>query len=206
MRNVIVVLLVISSLSAIGQLNEKKNNEAVALMEEEKYEDALLILNPLVSEFPSVTSYRYNRAVTLFHLEKYLQSILDYKELFKESPEVEYVFQIANAYEQMDSLEKAVIYYSKTIELEQDNYLNYFKRGTIYLKTTKFENAINDYNISVRLNPAHHNSLHNRGIALYHLKRTEQACEDWCNAFRLGNPYSEEHLNKNCKIIPQKCK
>jgi tetratricopeptide (TPR) repeat protein len=204
--SVVLSFLLFSALSSFAQKEQVLNNRAVELMDEEKFEEALAILDKLVNDFPSTTSYRYNRAVTLFALEMYERSIADYKYLFADLQEAEYAFQIANAYEQMDSLSLAIPYYSQAISIEGNNYLTFFKRGTVYLKLSEFANAIEDFDRSLQLNPEHHNSLHNRGIALYHSKKPEQACTDWCEAFQLGNTFSEEHIKRNCKGVITPCK
>jgi tetratricopeptide (TPR) repeat protein len=201
----VLLLLFIYVNSSVAQGDQALNEKAVTLMEQDQYGDALAILDKLVEKNPGVTSYRYNRAVTLFALEQFSKSVADYKILFADLAEVEYLFQIANGYEQMDSLHAAVTFYSKAIGLKDDNYLTFFKRGTVFLKMNNFQNAIEDYDRSLKLNPEHHNSLHNRGIALYRIKKHDLACSDWCQAFQLGNPYSEEHLKTNCKAIPAPC-
>jgi tetratricopeptide (TPR) repeat protein len=206
MRSITISLLVLFSAQSLAQSQQAINNEAVKMMNNENYKDALALLDPLVTNYPSVTAYRYNRAVTFFNLKQYREAIRDYKVLMEASPESEYAFQIGNAYDHIDSLSTATTYYSKAIDIDQDNYMTYFKRGTVYLKQSLFAKAIDDFTRSFELNPAHHNSLHNRAIALYHSKKQELACEDWCKAVELGNPYSMEHLQKNCKTIPLKCR
>jgi tetratricopeptide (TPR) repeat protein len=181
------------------------NDKALKFMDDENYEDALPILDHLVVAFPSVTAYRYNRAVTLFGLELYARSVADYKILFQELADSEYAFQIGNGYEQMDSLGQAIKYYNIAIEMEKDNYLHFFKRGTVLLKMKSFTRAIDDFNAAIALNPEHHNSFHNRGIARYQAKLHRQACEDWCHAAQLGNTISAEHLRTNCKSVPNVC-
>lgn len=198
-------ILLMSSIQAFCQVYEAINNKAMELMNNDQYTEAISLLNPLVEKNPSVTVYRYNRAVTYFNLKKYQEAIADYKILLEELPEAEYAFQIGNAYEQMDSTLKAVSYFTKAISMDKDNYLYYFKRGTVHLKKSKFVNAIQDFNQSLLLNPEHDNSMHNRGIALFYTKKYEQACEDWCNASRLGNPHSTEHVKKNCKSVLISC-
>jgi len=205
-RIFIALVLFVAGYSASAQPEIAINNKAVELMDEERYEEALVILDKLVQEYPTVTQYRENRAATYFGLKEFSKCIADYKLLFETFPEAEYAFQIANAFEHMDNFSNSIAYYSKAIELENDNYLTFFKRGTVFLKMKNFSNAAEDFSQAIKLNPEHHNSFHNRGIALYQSDRHEQACSDWCRAMELGNTYSAEHLKKNCKTIPAACK
>jgi tetratricopeptide (TPR) repeat protein len=113
--------------------------------------------------------------------------------------ESEYLFQTGNAYEQLNNSQQAAHFYSKAIERDADQFLYYFKRGTIFLKQNKLKEAETDFNSSLLINPKHHNSLHNRAIARYKLGEADKACDDWCQSFLLGNSYSESHLKENCK-------
>lgn len=205
MKNGLVIILIFWNGTLFSQTREQValNNQAVALMDEGNYKDALPVLDKLVEADTVNTVYRYNRAVTLFNLKRYRESLSEYKILSKDLPEQsEYIFQIGNAYEQLDSTAQAIRFYSQAIEMESDNFLYYFKRGTIQLKQNKLKDADADFSASIELNPEHHNSLHNRGIARYKLGEEKKACEDWCRASQLGNTFSEGHLNANCANSP----
>ena len=204
MKCLAVVLLFLCQIEGYSQSADeaKLNNKAVALIDDEQYKEALPYLDELVKRNPGSTIFRYNRAVTLFNLKRYPEALAEYKFLTLAIPEEsEYLFQCGNAYEQMDSVQQALGYYSKAIQLENDKFLNFFKRGTIFLKEGKFKEAEADFNESLLLNPSHHNSLHNRGIALYKLGNQRKACEDWCLANQLGNEYSSSHIKINCSMF-----
>jgi tetratricopeptide (TPR) repeat protein len=198
------VALVALCMNVYSQTSEEVNlnNQAVALMDGEQYKEALPFLDDLVARDSVSTIYRYNRAVTLFNLKKYAQALADYEILAAAAPEEsEYVFQIGNAYEQLDSTELAIHFYTKAIQLENDKFMYFFKRGTLYLHDGKFKKAEQDYNESLLLNPRHDNSLHNRGIALYKMGQASKACTDWCQANELGNPHSASHIKTNCSMF-----
>jgi len=207
MRCLFLIFFLAGSVAHAQSKNEEElNNEGLALMEEEKYKEALPYFEKLVAINPERTPYRFNRAVTLFNLKQYQRSLQDYQYLAafdKEEPE--YVFQIGNLYEHLDSLKKAEEYYSRAIEIEKDYYLYYFKRGTVRLKQSDWSLAVVDFTRVLELDPEHHNSYHNRGIAYYRAGFKEKGCEDWCQALLKGNTKSAEHLQKNCKVYPKPC-
>jgi tetratricopeptide (TPR) repeat protein len=175
------------------------NNQAVALMDEGKYQEALPYLDKLSARDTANYIYRYNRAVTLFNLKQFHNAIAEYQYLHSLIPEQsEYVFQLGNAYEHLDSSNVAISYYTKAIEMDRDHFIYFFKRGTLYLKQEKYPEAVADFSASIEINPKHHNSFHNRGIALYKLGNRTQACEDWCQAVQLGNTFSKSHLSEFC--------
>jgi serine/threonine-protein kinase len=178
------------------------NNRAVELMDEQHYKEALPYLDQLIARDSVNTIYRHNRAVTLFNLKKYNEARADYEILSTAVPEEsEYVFQIGNSYEQLDSSQLAIEFYTKAIQLENDKFLYYFKRGTVLLHKGRFKEAESDFNESLLLNPRHDNSLHNRAIARYKMGQSRKACEDWCLANELGNPYSASHIKANCSMF-----
>ncbi|MBN8578107.1 MAG: tetratricopeptide repeat protein [Cytophagales bacterium] len=204
----LLLLLTFGSFLGYSQSQEEEtlNNKGLELMEKEKYGDALPYFDKLISANPEVTPYRFNRAVTLFNLKQYTRALKDYLFLEKfDSEEPEYPFQIGNIYEHLDSLKKAEHYYSKAIEIEDEYYLYYFKRGTVRLKQSQWSTAVTDFNRVLELDPEHHNTLHNRGIAYYRAGFKEKGCEDWCQALLKGNTKSAEHLQKNCKVYPKPC-
>jgi tetratricopeptide (TPR) repeat protein len=200
----LLVAFVLSGSALFSQSKEEMalNNQAVILMDNGKYSEALPYLDKLNAKDTANFIYRYNRAVTLFNLKQYNKAIAEYNVLHLLIPEQsEYVFQIGNAYEQLDSVKLAISYYTRAIEMDADHFMYFFKRGTQYLKEEKLKEAEADFTASLELNPKHHNSLHNRGITLYKLGDKHRACEDWCQAFQLGNTYSKTHLTQLCNTI-----
>lgn len=204
MRQIIVVFLLglCATVSAQSAEDVNINNRAVELMNSERYREALPFLDQLVNGDSVSTIYRHNRAVTLFNLKRYKEALADYEILSKAVPEEsEYVFQIGNAYEQLKNPELAIEFYSKAIRMENGMFMYFFKRGTVYLNAGKLKEAENDFNESLMLNPKHDNSLHNRGITLFKLGQTRNACVDWCMAAELGNLVSASHIKTNCPDI-----
>jgi Tfp pilus assembly protein PilF len=82
--------------------------------------------------------------------------------------------------------------------MDQGHFFYYFKRGTLFLKQNELQRAEADLTSSIELNPKHHNSFHNRAIALFKLGQADKACDDWCQAAVLGNAYSGNYFQQNC--------
>ena len=201
----LLIVFVFGCISVYSQSKEEValNNLAVSLMDDGNYKEALAHLDKLTASDQNNFVYRYNRAVTLFNLKKYQEAIDEYKYLHELLPEQsEYVLQIGNAYEQLDSVNRAVMFYGQAIEIDPDHFIYFFKRGTIFLKQNELEKAAADFTSSIELNPRHHNSFHNRGITFFKLGQENKACEDWCEASLLGNAYSRHHFNQNCSPSP----
>ena len=198
-RLVLAFTLLTTALFSQSKEDVALNNQAVALMDEGKYQEALPYLDKLSTRDTANYIYRYNRAVTLFNLKQYYNAIAEYQYLHRLIPEQsEYVFQLGNAYEHLDSSNIAISYYTKAIEIDPDHFIYFFKRGTLFLKQERYKEAVADFTASIEINPKHHNSYHNRGIALYKLGDVTQSCENWCQAVQLGNTFSKTHLNQFC--------
>lgn len=201
-RLVVAFTLITTALFSQSKEEVALNNQAVGLMDEGKYQEALSYLNKINASDTANFIYRYNRAVTLFNLRQYHDAIAEYRYLHILLPEQsEYIFQMGNAYEHLDSASAAITYYTKAIEMDADHFIYFFKRGTLFLKQEKYNAAIADFSASLELNPNHHNSFHNRGIAQYKLGNDTEACEDWCRAAQLGNTFSKTHLGQHCDSL-----
>ncbi|HNP76953.1 MAG TPA: tetratricopeptide repeat protein, partial [Cyclobacteriaceae bacterium] len=81
MRFAVVALLLIVAQVTIAQPDGDLNNKGVALMDQEKYAEALPYFDKLVARNPGSTLYRYNRAITRTHLKNYRAALQDYLEL-----------------------------------------------------------------------------------------------------------------------------
>ncbi len=201
------LLLMLACLTCYAQDDHAKAvNRAVYLLSTERFADALAILEPLIEDDTSNTTLRHNRAIANFNLKKYREALADYLFLVRENPQSEYFFQAGNSYEHMNQPDSAINYYNKAIELETDNFLYFFKRGTVLLKKKKFRQSVEDFDAALALNPEHSNSMHNRGLAKFATGNTQSACQDWCDASLLGNGTASVHLSRNCKTYPPRCR
>ncbi len=203
----IVIALFFANITLVAQNKKAEvalNNQAVALMDDGKYKEALAYLDKITASDTANFVYHYNRAVTLFNLKNYHAAIAEYKLLHGLLPEQsEYIFQIGNSYEHLDSIKLAISFYTDAIRMDPDHFIYFFKRGTLLLKQNRLHEAEADFSAAIELNPKHHNSFHNRGITRYKLGEKNKACEDWCHAVILGNAYSRSHFDPNCRSFNQ---
>ena len=82
--------------------------------------------------------------------------------------------------------EKAVIDFTKSIELLPSNVEAYTQRGYAYHKLNKLQLAINDLNKAIELNPLEAEAYRNRGIVYKDLKNYQQALSDLSKAIELN--------------------
>ncbi len=66
-----------------------------------------------------------------------------------------------------------------------------FDRGAILQKEGRVQQAIDQYDQAIRLNPLYAPTYYNRGLAYYDLGQFQRAIEDFDEAFRLGSSVSK---------------
>lgn len=88
---------------------------------------------------------------------------------------------------------QAIDYYSKAIELDNQNYLTFFNKGICYEENGDKQKALEEYTNAIVLKSNHFNSYYCRGSVNYDLDNFQEALSDWQNAFKL-NPENKSSL------------
>ncbi len=123
------------------------------------------------------------------------------------TPEMNPPEDIADAYFRLGWLyqspmkdQTAAIYaYGKAIELNADNAIYYFNRGTAYLRLKEYQQAIADYDRAIMLNPNYYQAYYNRGNVYYALSEPENAITNYEMAIKLKPNYVKA-LNNLCWV------
>ena len=93
---------------------------------------------------------------------------------------------------------KALAYFAENVRLHPNDAECYVDRANSYLAAKSWEWAINDYSMSLDLQPGNPDVWLNKGIALLNSGRREDACHDFRVSFNLGNRKATEYLGKYC--------
>lgn len=101
-----------------------------------------------------------------------------------------------DVYRRTGNHEDAIAAYTRSIELNPDNYLAYHNRGLSYDHLHKYKEAVNDYIKSIDLNPGYTAAYNNRGAAYHHLKEYSKALEDYSKAIVLAPEYKTAYYNR----------
>jgi tetratricopeptide (TPR) repeat protein len=72
----------------------------------------------------------------------------------------------------------------------------YNNRGNAYLMSGRYQQALEDYNNAIRLDPNIAKVYNNRGLTNMYLGRYEQALEDFNNSINLNNQESRTYYNR----------
>ena len=99
-------------------------------------------------------------------------------------------------YIKKSEFERAIISFSKAIELDPDYADAYCNRGAVYYYKDEHEKAIIDYNEAIRLNPFHVISYNNRGVAYSNKGEQEGAIGDFTRAIGIKPDYADAYNNR----------
>lgn len=83
----------------------------------------------------------------------------------EKADEIEKYFSQALELEEQGKTEEAIKVYTRLIELEPEQYVNYYNRGVLYGYLHELDKAIADYDKALELNPNHTSARGNRSIA-----------------------------------------
>jgi tetratricopeptide (TPR) repeat protein len=95
---------------------------------------------------------------------------------------------------------KAVMLYTRGIEINPDYANAYNYRGFAYSKLGDHSKAIADYNQAIKINPDYASAYNNRGFAYARQKDYKKATQDAKKACELGNCSELNYLNKNSLV------
>lgn len=92
----------------------------------------------------------------------------------------------------MDCHEDAVIWYTKAIEKDPNNWYHYFNKGNSLSFLEKHQEAIQCLDKSIQLQPTHSRSFCAKGQCLSALDKYKEAANEFIKALKL-EPQNEEY-------------
>ncbi|HXH69494.1 MAG TPA: protein kinase [Pyrinomonadaceae bacterium] len=109
-------------------------------------------------------------------------------------------FTEANKFYDRKRYDRAIIAYTKAIELNPADYTFYNNRGLTFYKKRSYDEAINDFNRAAEINPKDSSIYSNRGVAYEDGGNVEQAVADYRKAVEV-NPEDKIARNNLNKIL-----
>lgn len=92
---------------------------------------------------------------------------------------------IANS--RIGNFELAISYYDKALALSPlDPWNDYINRGNAWDELNKFDNAIKDYNLALKIRPNYGEAFYNKGISYEKQKKIKAAIIEFTNAYNSG--------------------
>lgn len=100
-----------------------------------------------------------------------------------------------NYYHQIGDLENAEKFFNEAFALNNQSSIVLTNQAAVLIDKGEFENAVEKCNSAIDIDPTQTEAYFNRGIANEMLRKTDEACSDWEEAFIMGAVKAEEYLN-----------
>jgi tetratricopeptide (TPR) repeat protein len=102
---------------------------------------------------------------------------------------------LGNYYHRSGNYDLALENYDRAHEFDRNDPHVLNNQAAVFLDKDDYESAISKCNSALEIDPEMMEAYFNRGIANEMLRKVEQACSDWEQAFILGSEKAEEYLN-----------
>ena len=91
---------------------------------------------------------------------------------------------------------RAIVAYTRAIELDPEYGLAYYNRGAAYHEKKNYDRAIADYTKDIELNPKHTKAYNNRGVTYYRKRAYDSAIADFTKALELEPSFAVAYYNR----------
>lgn len=196
MKNIVLVGILFVLFSCSG----KKTIEGDQFYDQGEYTKALDSYDKFLKVYPRNIKTLYNRARTyeklgnLDNAEKDLEKLLklDPKHLLGRITLGDYAFK-------ENDFEGALYQFDLAVSSHKQSSLAYAYRAKANQKLGKSRKALNDYGVSIRLDPGNGMAYLYRGTLFIVQKKKSAACKDFSKAKELGVREADQALAKYCK-------
>ena len=184
-------------------INENTNyykgyyNRGLLFAQTERIRDALKDFDKAIDlkQYPKAYIARAN---VFYVLKDFSKAMSDAETVLKtdvNNPKANYV--LANCYDDLNQLEKALVYYNKTISLNSDNPLYYMRRAILYGKMQQFESCLQDLDACTNMDSNYAEAYYWKGVVKVNMK--QNPCSDLKKAFDLGFIAAQQPLQTYCR-------
>jgi tetratricopeptide (TPR) repeat protein len=173
----------------------KEYSEAVDLYNEQKYADAAVLFEKLVSDTKDENIYRL--AISSYLQDKNYIKAKEVSDAFTLTGKInsDDLSNIALSYSQLGFHDDALKLYDKSLQLNPDNKYSLNNKGYTLNLMDKYEEAISLFDKSIELDPNFAYSHNNRGLAKIKLGQTEEGLQDINRSFELDPNNSYAYMN-----------
>ncbi|MCX7878008.1 MAG: tetratricopeptide repeat protein, partial [Ignavibacteria bacterium] len=117
----------------------------------------------------------------------FTRAVEDYKKALSiYRKDVHTLYNLANAYEQLEMYREAIETFSKAISIDDSNYESYFGRGNCYYHLEEFSKALRDYEKAITLFGENAELWYAKAGAEYNLGKLETSVESYKKVLELN--------------------
>ncbi len=176
------------------------NNRGDALVDEERYEEAILDFDKAIELLPKYAMAYYNRGSLNQKQKKYEQALVDFNYAIRYRRDFDKAYNNRGTlYKETNRLDEAIVDYDRAISLNPDYHMAYNNRGSVYILQKQYQQAIGDLDKAIALKPDFAEAFGNRGIAKIKMGNTD-GCVDLKSAADLGFLPAGEFFRQYCKL------
>ena len=164
----------------------------------EKYDEALSDFKQVLKLDPNNTSV-YKNLANVYIAQNESSKAIEYIDKgildSKGDEKVQYLILKGNYFRSLGKLDDAQAAYLEAKKISNENPIVLTNLAAIMIDKGEFEGAVENCTKAIELDPTMTEAYFNRGIANEMLRKTDEACSDWEEAFILGAVKAEDYLN-----------
>ncbi|HSF89709.1 MAG TPA: tetratricopeptide repeat protein [Saprospiraceae bacterium] len=176
------------------------NNRGDALVDEQRYDEALLDFDKAIELQPKYAMAHYNRGNLYQKQKKYELALADFNNAVRYERDFDKAYNNRGTlYKETNRLDEAIVDYDRAISLNPDYHMAYNNRGSVYILQKQYQRAIEDLDQAIALKPDFAEAFGNRGIAKLKMGNTD-GCVDLKRSADLGFLPAGEFYRQYCKL------
>jgi len=109
-------------------------------------------------------------------------------------------FNIAKQLHSSGKIKESQKIYLDLVKIYKNNYILFYLIGTTFLQLKKFDEAINHFDTSIKLNSNFPEAYNNLGIALAEKEKYSKALVNYNKAIKLKDDYIDAHINRGISL------
>ncbi|PKQ70015.1 tetratricopeptide repeat protein [Raineya orbicola] len=177
MQNILKIFLCLMFF-ACGKTSKELTEEARLLLQKQRYEEAILLLNKAIDKNSKNADAFNARGVALFELGKYNDARLDYEQAIRlDSSDYKPFYNLAELYRVQKKYTEALQNYNKAIQRNAEVADLYVNRGVSYYNLQDTTQALTDFRKAVSLQKDNKQAWFNLGNLLFFSQNPEHIQE-----------------------------
>lgn len=172
-------------------------NRGLLFAQTERMKDALKDFDKAI-ELKKYSKAYVARANLYYTLKDFSKAMSDAELVLKTEPNnINANYVLANCYDEINQLDKALLYYNKVISMNSENPLFFMQRGILYGKLQQFQMCLLDLDACTNLDVNYAEAYYWKGVVKVNMK--QNPCTDLRKAVDLGFGEAQKSLATYCR-------
>jgi tetratricopeptide (TPR) repeat protein len=181
----------------LSKSDSRDNSEYSALMDDQKWEEAINKLEETLHDDPKDAEALAQRALCYYRLKNYDSALRDANEALKIEPQTAAALDARGwTYHDTNEFRKALADFSEEIKLQPKNVSALVARADTYDAMRQGQQGLADYDKAIALDNENATTYRNRGWTYLNIGNCKNAIEDFEESLRLDDSDIAAYLNK----------